>query len=144
MPGLELRLPTEAQWEYACRAGTETARYGELEAIAWYGDNSGGETHPMKQKAPNAWGLYDMLGNVWEWCQDWYGPYSDAPTIDPTGPREGVYRVLRGGSWGYSARYVRAAFRSRNGPAYGSRAAGSACPEVMVRPVSQEQEARRA
>ena len=81
------------------------------------GDNSGGETHPMKQKAPNAWGLYDMLGNVWEWCQDWYGPYSDAPTIDPTGPREGVYRVLRGGGWSFSAQFVRAASRHHGDPA---------------------------
>ena len=144
MPGLELRLPTEAQWEYACRAGTETARYGELEAIAWYDDNSGGDTHPMKQKAPNAWGLYDMLGNVWEWCQDWYGPYSDAPTIDPTGPREGVYRVLRGGVGASPLSSCGQRTATTSTRRAGARSTGSACPEVMVRPVSQEQEARRA
>ena len=95
-----LRLPTEAEWEYACRAGTTTARYGELNAIAWYYQNwTNYGTQPVAGKLPNALGLYDTLGNVWEWCQDWYGAYSSASVINPTGPTTGTYRVLRGGGW---------------------------------------------
>ncbi len=110
-PGLGLRLPTEAQWEYACRAGSDEPRYGSLDAIAWHDGNSGNRTHPVKQKAPNRWGLHDMLGNVWEWCTDWYGPYGMGHAMDPMGPMKGSDRVLRGGSWGLVARGVRAAFR---------------------------------
>ena len=106
-----LRLPTEAEWEYACRAGTTGARYGKLGEVAWYEDNSDGETHRVGTKAPNAWGLYDMLGNVWEWCQDWHGSYPSGPVTDPTGPSAGSDRVDRGGSWGNGARNVRAAIR---------------------------------
>ncbi|HRR75140.1 MAG TPA: bifunctional serine/threonine-protein kinase/formylglycine-generating enzyme family protein [Myxococcota bacterium] len=113
-----LRLPTEAEWEYACRAGTTGARYGELDKIAWYGGNSGSKTHPVGTKAPNAWGLYDMLGNVWEWCQDWYGDYPSGSVTDPTGPSTGSARVDRGGSWSDSARGVRAADRSYDDPGY--------------------------
>jgi len=111
-----LRLPTEAEWEYACRAGTTGARYRELDKIAWYDDNSGGKTHPVGKKAPNAWGLYDMLGNVWEWCQDWYGAYPFGSVTDPTGFLTGSIRVNRGGSWYYNARYVRAAIRGCDVP----------------------------
>ena len=95
-----LRLPTEAEWEYACRAATTTARYGELNAIAWYYQNlTFYGTQPVAGKLPNALGLYDTLGNVWEWCQDWYGPYSSASVINPTGPATGLYRLMRGGAW---------------------------------------------
>ena len=111
-----LRLPTEAEWEYACRAGTTGARYGELGEVAWYYDNSDQKTHPVGQKAPNAWGLYDMLGNVWEWCQDWHGSYPSGPVTDPTGPSAGSDRVDRGGSWYAFAWYVRAANRDDNLP----------------------------
>jgi formylglycine-generating enzyme required for sulfatase activity len=113
LPGLSLSLPTEAQWEYACRAGTETARYAEeLEAIAWYEANSGNETHSVKQLEPNAWGLYDMLGNVLEWCQDGKRNYTEAVKVDPVGPTDvGAVRVIRGGGWRDSAQGVRAAFR---------------------------------
>jgi len=117
--GWEWRLPTEAEWEYAARAGTTGARHGELDAIAWYGGNSGSQTHPVKEKAPNAWGLYDMLGNVWEWCSDWHGDYPTGSVIDPAGPGSGSGRVDRGGSWNFVARNARSAFRSRNDP--GSR-----------------------
>ena len=88
-----LRLPTEAEWEYACRAGWSTPRYGVLNDIAWYSDNSGEETHTVATKLPNALGLYDMLGNVWEWCQP------TTSMVNPTGPRTGRARGLRGGSW---------------------------------------------
>jgi formylglycine-generating enzyme required for sulfatase activity len=114
LPGLGLRLPTEAQWEYACRAGTETVRYAEnLDAIAWYAENSGSETHAVGQLQPNAWGLYDMLGNVEEWCYDSHRDYTEETQIDPVGPVEaGALRVIRGGGWSLPARLVRAACRS--------------------------------
>ena len=117
------RLPTEAEWEYACRAGTTTAynfddSLGSLGDYAWYGDNSGLETHDVGGKLPNAWGLYDMHGNVWEWCQDWFDSsyYSDSPSADPAGPESGSYRLLRGGSWSSSNNSCRSAFRNNNLP----------------------------
>ena len=91
------RLPTEAEWEYAARAGSTAARYGDLDAIAWWRGNSGGQAHAVKQKAPNAWGLYDMIGNVAEWCSDWYGEYTTSRANDPLGPATGTLRVSRGG-----------------------------------------------
>ena len=94
-----LRLPTEAEWEFACRAGTTTARYGVLNDIAWYDGNAGPTTHAVATKLPNALGLYDTLGNVWEWCQDWYGPYASGSVTNPAGPTTGSYRLLRSGSW---------------------------------------------
>ena len=106
------RLPTEAEWEYAARAGTSADRYAaNLDAIAWYGSNSGDRTHPVAQKAPNAWGLHDMLGNVSEWVQDWYGGYPGGSVADPRGPGTGSIRAFRGGSWFYRARLCRASGR---------------------------------
>jgi len=112
------RLPTEAQWEYACRAGTTEPRYGNLDDIAWYYENGGGETHAVGQKQANAWGLYDMLGNAWEWCWDWHGDYSSSAVTDPVGASSGSFRVNRGGSWNDRARGVRSAARRRNSPGY--------------------------
>ena len=114
--GWAWRLPTEAEWEYAARAGTAGPRHGELDAIAWHSGNSGSETHPVKQKVANAWGLFDMLGNVWKWCSDWYGDYPTGAMADPTGPNSGSRRVARGGSWRYGARDCRSAFRRRDDP----------------------------
>ena len=145
---LQFRLPTEAEWEYACRAGTTGDTYvGDLDlksrdqtkaeildSIAWYAGNSGhaydleksmemtwlldlqaeekrGGTRKVAQKAPNAWGLYDMLGNVWEWCQDRYGLYPVERVVDPTRPTEGSSRVVRGGSWGSPSPFLRSACR---------------------------------
>ena len=99
------RLPTEAEWEYACKAGTDGPRYGEIDAIAWYKDNSEGSTHDVGTKTPNSWGLYDMLGNVWEWCSDIYDE-----TI------YGSYRVIRGGGWCDEARGCLATNRRRSHP----------------------------
>ena len=93
------RLPTEAEWEYACRAGTTGDWAGNLEMMAWYRGNSGGETHPVGSKNPNAWGLYDMHGNVWEWVQDFHAPYPTGSVIDPLGSSTGTLRELRGGGW---------------------------------------------
>ena len=99
--GHRYRLPTEAEWEYAARAGDTSCRYGPLVDVAWFHDNSAGTTHPVGQKKPNAFGLYDTLGNVWEGVEDWYAVdyYSRSPESDPKGPASGEYRVVRGGSW---------------------------------------------
>jgi formylglycine-generating enzyme required for sulfatase activity len=115
--GENVHLPTEAQWEYACRAGTTGDRYGKPDEIAWYKNNSDGKTHPVAQKKPNAFGLYDMLGNVWEWCNDFCGEYSTEAVVNPTGPENGSYRVLRGGSWISFGGNVRSAYRFRFDPA---------------------------
>lgn len=115
IPGLNARLPTEAEWEYACRAGTITTTYAgqdsELDAIAWWSGNSQQQTHIVKQKTPNAWGLYDTLGNVWEWCSDSMHTYIGEPAIDPIGAANGALRVYRGGGWYDDARVVHAASR---------------------------------
>jgi formylglycine-generating enzyme required for sulfatase activity len=120
-PLMQPALPTEAQWEYACRAGsTSVYCFGdseeELKKYAWYDKNSRSKTHVVGAKLPNAWGLYDVHGNVWEWCQDWYGEFTKASVTDPVGPPKGTARVIRGGSWDDSARYLRSACRSRYDP----------------------------
>jgi len=119
------RLPTEAEWEYACRAGTTTTWYSGddetgLKEIAWYGANAGGKTHPVCEKTPNAWGLCDMHGNVWEWCQDWWAVdyYATSPSEDPTGATGGSLRVDRGGGWINGASSGRASYRHGVGPGY--------------------------
>jgi len=117
------RLPTESEWEYACRAGTTTA-YGFGDDASGLGDygcfvgNSGPKTHPVGEKKPNAWGVYDMHGNVFEWCQDWYGDYSSGSATDPTGAVSGSIRVFRGGSWDFSAWSCRSAFRYGYAPEF--------------------------
>ena len=116
------RLPTEAEWEYAARAGTTGVRYGNVDAIAWH--DAPGATHPVGQKAPNAWGLYDMLGNVEEWVADWYGDYPGGVVTDPPGPGAGSYRLHRGSSWANPARDVRASHRSYNRPVTRSMTTG--------------------
>ena len=123
-----LRLPTEAEWEYAYRAGTTTAFHSYaaqptgfnddtlLGNIAWYSSNSGGQTHAVGGKFANGFGLHDMSGNVWEWCQDWYGPYSSASVTNPTGPTTGTYRLLRSGGWVGDSYSCRVSQRSDSGP----------------------------
>jgi formylglycine-generating enzyme required for sulfatase activity len=107
------RLPTEAEWEYACRAGTTTARYGVLNDIAWYGTSA---TKPVATKLPNALGLYDMLGNVNEWISDYFGSFSPQAVTNPTGPASGLYRVLRSGAWNYQASNIRGSDRGLDLP----------------------------
>jgi len=110
--GYAYTLPTEAQREYACRAGTEGPFAGDLDAMAWYGANSGGTTHPVGTKAPNAWGLYDVEGNVFEWCRDWYADKLPGGEVtNPLGLPSGSLRVFRGGSWRDGAAGCRSAFR---------------------------------
>ncbi|MCY2989228.1 MAG: formylglycine-generating enzyme family protein, partial [Planctomycetota bacterium] len=117
--GRAYRLPTEAEWEYACRAGsTSKFSFGdsetELGKHAWYDKNSGSKTHPVGEKQANVWGLYDMHGNVREWCQDWYGPYEAKPASDPSGPSSASFRVVRGGGWSDGGGSCRSASRFRN------------------------------
>jgi len=116
--GRVYRLPSEAEWEYACRAGT-TTKYsyaddkGRLGDYAWFNENSDSQTHPVGQKKPNAWGLFDIHGNVWEWCSDWYGQYGRGAVTDPLGPSGGSGRVCcRGGNWYSAAEYCRSAYRN--------------------------------
>ena len=124
-----MRLPTEAEWEYAARATTAGPRYGDLESVAWYKGNSGGTRHPVAMKQPNAWGLYDMLGNVWEWVADRYGGnYDDEKAAtDPTGPSSGPLRVQRGGAWNNNPQYVRVSYRDGLEPSYRSNIIGFRC-----------------
>jgi formylglycine-generating enzyme required for sulfatase activity len=117
--GWVYRLPTEAEWEYACRAGTTTrfsygddAGYAQFGNYAWYNSNSKATTHAVGQKQPNAWGLYDVHGNVWEWCLGWYGTYPGGRVTNPKGPDSGSLRVIRGGGWDGDAWGCRSAFRS--------------------------------
>jgi formylglycine-generating enzyme required for sulfatase activity len=118
------RLPTEAEWEYVARAGTDYFYAGSdiIGDVAWYTSNSSGATHPVAQKDPNDWGLYDMSGNVYEWTWDWYdsGYYSSSPSSDPEGPTSGSSRVRRGGGYGSNARYLRVSFRHYATPSYRS------------------------
>ena len=114
------RLPTEAEWEYAARGGSRSQGYkysgsNSIDKVAWY-KNSGSQIHAVATKAPNELGLYDMSGNVWEWCQDWYGGYSSFDQTSPTGPYSGAFRVYRGGSYSYDARYCRVSHRSNGLP----------------------------
>jgi formylglycine-generating enzyme required for sulfatase activity len=117
VPGGAFRLPTEAEWEYACRAGTTGPYAGNLDDLGWYGGNSENTTHAVGRKKANAWNLYDMHGNVWEWCSDWFGEqYPSWGVTDPAGPGSGSGRVCRGGGWINDARFCRSAGRSRNVP----------------------------
>ncbi len=117
LTGRQFTLPTEAEWEYSARGGhkgmdTKYSGSSSVDKVAWYGDNSGDQTHPVGKLQPNELGVYDMSGNVWEWCKDWYGDYSSAAQTDPQGPSAGSYHVIRGGDWHYSARGCSVAYRS--------------------------------
>ena len=124
LTGKNFRLPTEAEWEYAARGGNNNHGYSyysgsnTINDVAWYDGNSENRTHEVKRKLPNALGLYDMCGNVWEWCDDWYGSnyYNDSPSVNPKGPQNGTARVLRGGSWCIGQWNCRVPFRGFYNP----------------------------
>ena len=116
LTGETFRLPTEAEWEFAARGGNKSMHYqysgsNTLDDVAWYAGNSDSKTHAVASKQANELGIYDMSGNVWEWCQDYWGSYGSSAQTNPTGPGSGSYRVYRGGSWYYSAGYCRTAYR---------------------------------
>jgi formylglycine-generating enzyme required for sulfatase activity len=124
--GYEYRLPTEAEWEYACRAGTtnlfsfgDTTNATVAAEFAWTEENSEAATHPVGLKRPNAWGLHDMHGNVWEWCLDWYEPYPAGPVTDPTGPPTSKFKVFKGGGWDKELAFARSANRFMMSPSNG-------------------------
>ena len=123
LTGRQFRLPTEAEWEFAARGGNKSQGYkyagsNSLMSVAWYGDNSGSKTHNVKMKSPNELGLYDMSGNVWEWCQDRFGRYSSSSQTNPTGASSGSHRVRRGGSWFNQIRLCRVSYRYGFTPNY--------------------------
>jgi formylglycine-generating enzyme required for sulfatase activity len=154
------RLPTEAEWEYAARAGSTAARYGDLDEIAWYADDSGHQRldsrvwkedrdnyvkrlnengngmHEAGQKRANGFGLYDMLGNAWEWVNDWYDEnyYKNSPSQDPGGPSSGQYRVLRGGSWSSGPWTARVSVRDKGNPGFGRSREGFRCGGEVFAP----------
>ena len=142
--GYHFSLPTEAQWEYACRAGTATAfnngnlltseeaYFSDLGEISWYGEKGSSGHHEVGKKKPNAWELYDMHGNVFEWCLDWYGKY-DGNTTDPYGAESGTFRVRRGGSWNGNAKFCRAAYRNRSRPDFRTNNTGFRAAIVPIR-----------
>jgi len=134
MDGGNYRLPTEAEWEYACRAKSLTSYYfgndeNKLHEYAWFFENSGMQTHPVGWKKSNAFDLHDMYGNVWEWCEDWYGEkyYKSSPINKPRGPTSGRHRVIRGGSWSLGASMLRSAYRIGAQPENKSRLVGFRC-----------------
>jgi formylglycine-generating enzyme required for sulfatase activity len=122
--GYNYRLPTEAEWEYACRAGTTNFfSFGdattEADRYAWTSENAETTTHPVGLKRPNPWGLHDMHGNVWEWCSDWFAPYSPGPVTDPVGPAQSKYKVFRGGGWNQAIEFARSSNRFMMGVSNG-------------------------
>lgn len=138
LTGAQFRMPTEAEWEFAARGGKKSKGYeysgsNTVGDVAWYCNNSGEKTHAVKTKAANELGIYDMSGNVWEWCSDWYGWYSSSSVTDPTGPASDSYRVGRGGDWINYASHCRSAHRSHSRPTerYTNRGVRLACSAVL-------------